>query len=689
VSDGINAPVVRTATLTVGNAVPVITTPATPSAPLVPDGSTVSVGLSFADPGTNDTHTASVNWGDASTSPGTVVETAGAGSVSRSHVYAAPGLYTVVVTVTDDNGGSATSTTQIRVNSSPTVSAGGPYSGVEGTGVPLNGTVTDPDGDTVTVSWTRTIVTAPAGTICTFTGTTTLTPALTCNDQATVNVTLNVTDGFNPAVSDTAQVTVANAAPVVAPPTATPNPVAVGTATALGAAFTDSGKHDSHTATIAWGDSSTSAGTVSETPGSGAGTVAASHTYTTPGTYTVTVTVHDGVVGGTNTTTIVVNGGPSASAGGPYSGYEGSYIVLNGTVGDPEDDPGGILWTFTKVADPGTTCTTKYTTTLHPKIKCTDDAVVTATMRVSDGINAPIYRTATITILNKPPTIGTVCLPTSPVSVGTTAKISASFADAGRNDTHTASIDWGDGTSSVGTIDEDDGSGTAYGSHVYTSPGAYKVTVTITDDDGGATTAVSTKSIVVYSTSTGFVTGGGYIDSPSGSYTPATTNDENGQGRANFGFVAKSTTGSPTPTGNTEFQLRLRKSGGNSWHDDDDDDEHESWRERDRRGHDDGWDDDRFSDNGLNFHSTSYVSLTVNSGLTKAIFKGFGRVNNVSGYEFLVSVIDGRRNGADKFRIKIWKTSNGEVIYDNQAGAVDDANAVTNVSCGSIVIHGS
>ena len=61
------------------------------------------------------------------------------------------------------------------------------------------------------------------------------------------------------------------------------------------------------------------------------------------------------------------------------------------------------------------------------------------------------------------------------------------------------------------------------------------------------------------------------------------------------------------------------------------------------------------------------MSLTVNSGLTKAIFKGSGKVNGVTGYQFLVSVIDGRRNGADKFRIKIWKTSTGEVIYDNQA----------------------
>ena len=173
----------------------------------------------------------------------------------------------MTVTVTDDNGGSVTSTTVIRVNSSPTASAGGPYSGFEGSAITLNGAATDPDGNPLTISWTRTIVTAPAGTTCTFTGTTTLTPALTCNDQATVNVTLTVTDGFNAPVSDTAVVTIANKAPVVGSPTITPNPAAVGAPATVTASFTDKGKHDTHTATINWGDGTTTTGTVTETPG--------------------------------------------------------------------------------------------------------------------------------------------------------------------------------------------------------------------------------------------------------------------------------------------------------------------------------------------------------------------------------------------------------------------------------------
>ena len=60
------------------------------------------------------------------------------------------------MTVTDDDGASASSTTTIAVNGAPTVGVGGPYSGVEGAGVTLNGTAADPDADGLTVSWTRT-----------------------------------------------------------------------------------------------------------------------------------------------------------------------------------------------------------------------------------------------------------------------------------------------------------------------------------------------------------------------------------------------------------------------------------------------------------------------------------------------------------------------------------------------------
>src|SRR5206468_2320376 len=64
------------------------------------------------------------------------------------------------------------------------------------------------------------------------------------------------------------------------------------------------------------------------------------------------------------------------------------------------------------------------------------------------------------------------------------------FTDPGPLDTHTATINWGDGTSNTGTVTESNGSGTVTGSHTWAEEGFYPVTVTVTDNGGlsGSTT---------------------------------------------------------------------------------------------------------------------------------------------------------------------------------------------------------
>ena len=63
--------------------------------------------------------------------------------------------------------------------------------------------------------------------------------------------------------------------------------------------------------------------------------------------------------------------------------------------------------------------------------------------------------------------------------------VSGSFSDVGSADTHTATINWGDG-SAVEAATLDSVLNTISGSHVYADNGAYTVTVTVSDDDGAS-----------------------------------------------------------------------------------------------------------------------------------------------------------------------------------------------------------
>jgi len=155
-----------------------------------------------------------------------------------------------------------------------------------------------------------------------------------------------------------------------------------------------------------------------------------------------------------------------------------------------------------------------------------------------------------------------------------------------------------------------------------------------------------TAMIVIYDPNGGFVTGGGWINSPAGAFPAQPTLT----GKANFGFVSKYVHGATIPTGETEFQFKVAN---------------------------------------LNFHSTSYEWLVVAGA--KAQYKGVGTINNAGNYGFLLTAIDGQLNGGggtDKFRMKIWdNNNNGAIVYDNKIGAADGADPSTVLGGGSIVIH--
>jgi PKD repeat protein len=155
----VNPAVVKTGTLTVSNLPPSVTITAPANGTLFQLADPVPVTASFTDAGTNDTHTCSIDFGDGTIIPGTVVEAAGAGTCTGTHAYSTGGMKTIKVTVTDDDGGSASASVTIDINSPPDCSTVTPD---QNSLWPPNhalrmislGGATDPDGDVVTLTVT-------------------------------------------------------------------------------------------------------------------------------------------------------------------------------------------------------------------------------------------------------------------------------------------------------------------------------------------------------------------------------------------------------------------------------------------------------------------------------------------------------------------------------------------------------
>ena len=85
-----------------------------------------------------------------------------------------------------------------------------------------------------------------------------------------------------------------------------------------------------------------------------------------------------------------------------------------------------------------------------------------------------------LVVLNVAPVIEGITVPHDP-EANTAINVKATFTDSGFLDTHTATWDWGDGNTQAGTVTETGGSGTVENTHVYTLPGVYTITLTVSD----------------------------------------------------------------------------------------------------------------------------------------------------------------------------------------------------------------
>ncbi|HYR83883.1 MAG TPA: PKD domain-containing protein [Terriglobia bacterium] len=549
--------------------------------------------------------------------------------------------YDATLAVTNGAGTGSASATFVVANVAPSGAITNiPSNSPEGTAITLNSSVTDPSGvDTAagfTYSW---IVTKNSVQFALGTG-----PSLTFTptDSGPYAVSLSVTDKDGGTGTTSGTVTIANVAPT--PSIGGPASGVVGTPISLTGSATDPSSVDTAAGfTFAW--SVTKNGSPFTT-GTGS---AFSFTPDASGSYVATLTASDKDAGaGTASKTIgVVDVTPTVTIiGAPVTSVEGTAIALTSAVTGT-----GTLsysWSTTRNGSPFPAGSgTGNSLSLTPD----DNGAYVVTLMVGNtgGIGTD---SKSINVTNVAPVVAGV---PALVSFGTSgtinANFTANFTDAGKNDTHTCILSWDDGSNpSPGTVTESNGSGSCVGTHTFTQVGVYTVSVTVTDDDGGAGT--DSNFLVVYDPTAGFVSGSGSINSPAGAYIP----DVLKAGKATFAFNMRYKLGSNLPTGPTSFNFSLAS---------------------------------------LKFSGVIYEWLVVAGD--KAQFKGTGTIANDAGnYGFIVTAADGQQNGAtgiDKFRIKIWAIntdgSTGSLVYDNDVThSPDDVDTATlpPISTGNVLV---
>ncbi|WFO16754.1 PKD domain-containing protein [Cellulophaga baltica 4] len=340
-------------------------------------------GDTSSDPDTGDTLTYAWDFGDGST----------ATTANPSHTFTTAGTYTVTLTITDDGTPVLTNTDTITIivtdaNQAPTavatsdVTSGAPSLVVQFTG----DTSSDPDtGDTLTYAWDF-----GDGTTAT-----TANPSHTFTTAGTYDVTLTVTDDGTPALSSSeVTLTITVNAPANQAPTAVATSDIITGEASLAVQFTGDTSTDPDAGdvlTYAWdfGDGTT------------ATTANPSHTFTTAGTYDVTLSVTDdgtpalssSEVAITITVTAPANQAPTAVVSSDVLTGEASLAVQ--FTGDTSSDPDtGDVLTYAWNFGDGTTATTA-----NPSHTFTTAGTYDVTLTVTDdGTPALSSSEATITI---------------------------------------------------------------------------------------------------------------------------------------------------------------------------------------------------------------------------------------------------------------------------------------------------
>ncbi|GAA0724007.1 hypothetical protein GCM10009105_36430 [Dokdonella soli] len=253
------------------------------------------------------------------------------------------------------------------------------------------------------------------------------------------------------------------------------------------------------TATINWGDATTTAGTVSGSAGSFQ--VSGTHTYAGSGTFSVSVTLSDDAPGTATASVTSTAHVLSSLTATPVNFSVNEHASFNGTVAtflDP--DPSKTASSFTSTINWGDGTTTAGTVagaagafTLKGQHTYADEGSFPVGITISEVAPGTATTSVTATATVAEADVLTPAPVTFAAVVGTsfTGKV-ATFTDADAANVasdFSATVNWGDGTTSAGTISGSAGAFQVSATHTYAASGPFTVAVTIADDAPGTASA--------------------------------------------------------------------------------------------------------------------------------------------------------------------------------------------------------
>jgi phospholipase C len=475
----------------------------------------------FRDPGSNGNlgaYSATISWGDGHNSPGTISGSAGTGfNVSGTNTYGTAKTYSISVTISDVGGANSTVTsTAVVTNVGITANTKSfkVWEGTAFTGVVANfGDIRSTAASanyTATIAWgdgkTTAGVVAYAGVV---NGTTwfSVTGSYTYVEEGTYPLSVTIVDtavSGNPSVTTYGTLTSFDAA--LTGYTRTVAPFEGVPFTGIVAAFRDAdpnGTAADYSATITWGNGSTSAGTIGP-DGYGGLAVTGSTTFASIGAYPISVVIQD--LGGASVTVnseANVTDAPLTGTVVPFSPVEETrFTGIVATFSD--SDPQGILGDYTATITWGDGKTSAGTIVIDPTggfdveaaHTYTVDGNYTITATITDVGGAVVTLNGSITAYDQPLApeaaagaygqLGALVIATPTEGQSFSGEV-ALFTDPGTDgvtNDYQVTINWGDGTTSVGTTVPDPAGSNRFdifGTHTYTSTGSYFTNCTVLD----------------------------------------------------------------------------------------------------------------------------------------------------------------------------------------------------------------